>query len=88
MLSQLVDGHGFEDDVSKDALPSRADDPLADGWDHSVEGVKEAVLSGIDGVDHSGRNSFTRIWLSIESPENVKGNMVIKLDFSWTCAEI
>ncbi len=89
MLSQSVDGHGLEDDVSEDALPSRADDPLAGGGNHPIERVEETVLSGIDGVDHSGRNSFTRIWLSIEvRPRKSRGKMDINLGFPWTCVEI
>ncbi len=66
MDAELGDGHDFEEDVAKDPLPAVGDDPPSDRRDDAVEGVEEAVLSGIDGVDHVGRNSFFRLWLSIE----------------------
>jgi hypothetical protein len=64
--AEFGDGHDLEDDVAKDALPSVGDDPPSDRWDDAVEGIEEAVLSGIDRMDHGGRNSFSRLWLSIE----------------------
>ena len=58
MFGQFAHRHHFEEDVSKDTLPARADDPLTGGRDHALEGVEETVLSWVDDVDHSGRNSF------------------------------
>ena len=65
LLGQFADGHHFEEDVSKDSLPTRADDPLTGGGYDALEGVEEAILSRVDHVDHNGRNSCFRIWLSI-----------------------
>ena len=31
VLGQFANGHHFEEDVSKDSLPARANDPLAGG---------------------------------------------------------
>ena len=61
MLGELGDGHEFEEDVAKDALPAVGDDPPPDGGDDPVEGVEEAVLSGIDGRDHGERNSLSKL---------------------------
>jgi hypothetical protein len=61
MVSQFVDGHEFEEDMSKDALPAVGDDALARGGDNAVEGVGGAGLSGVDGVNHNGRNSWVRL---------------------------
>jgi len=47
--------------MAKDALPPLADDSAAGGRDHALEGVEEAVLSGVDEVDHGGRNSSAGI---------------------------
>ena len=65
MLGQFADGHDFEEDMAKDSLPALADDPLAGGGNDALEGVEEAVLSGVNGVDHDGRNSCFRVWLSL-----------------------
>ena len=65
-MREFADGHHFEQDMAKDALPAVGDDLLAGRRDDPVEGVEETVLSGIDGMDHNGRNSFTTGWLSIE----------------------
>ena len=89
MGAEFGDGHDLEEDVSKDALPSVGDDPPSDRWDDAIEGIEEAVLSGIDGMDHGGRNSFSRLWLSIErGPEMSRRKMDIKLEYSKSYAEI
>ena len=67
VLAEFADGHDFEEDMAKDALPAVADDLPPGRRDDPFKGVEEAVLSGVDGVDHGGRNSFSKIWLSIES---------------------
>jgi hypothetical protein len=59
MLGQLVDGHQFEQDVSKDALPAVGDDTSSRRGNDALEGVEEEFLSGIDVVDQNGRNFFT-----------------------------
>jgi hypothetical protein len=64
MLGELADRHDFEDDVSKDALPAAGDDLDACGRYDPLEGVKEAVLSGIDGMDHCVKLRLTRPWFS------------------------
>ena len=57
-------------------------------WDDAVEGIEEAVLSGIDGMDHGGRNSLSKLWLSIESASrDVKEKMGINLGFSMSCVK-
>ena len=61
VVAELGDGHDFEEDVAKDPLPTVGEDPPSDRRDNALEGVEEAVLSGIDGVDHGGRNSFSRL---------------------------
>ncbi len=88
MLGQFTHGHQFEEDVSKDSLPARADYPLTGARYDTVEWVKEAALSRVDDVDHGGRNSFCRGCLSVEVRlAEVKGEMDIKSDLTITCAE-
>ena len=88
MLGQFAHGHQFEEDVSKDSLPARADDPLTGGRYDALEGVEEAVLSRVDDVDHGGRNSFRTGCLSVEVRlTKVKREMDINSDFTLTCAE-
>jgi hypothetical protein len=65
VVCQFVDGHDFEQDMAKEPLPAVADDLSADRWEDALEGVEESVLSGVDGVDHAGRNSFPGYGLSI-----------------------
>jgi hypothetical protein len=52
--------------MAKDALPTFGDDLATGGRDDALEGVEEAVLSGIDEMDHGGRNSSTGLCLSIK----------------------
>jgi hypothetical protein len=59
-LREFSDGHGLEDGMSKDPLPSVSDDLPSGRWDDPLEGVKETVLSRVDGVDHDRRNSFSK----------------------------
>ena len=66
MSSEFDDGHDLKEDVAKEALPSVGDDPPPQRWDDAVEGVEETILSGIDGMDHGGRNSLSKRCLSIE----------------------
>ncbi len=66
MTGELTDGEDVEDDVAKDALPPLGDDPVAGGRDDAVEGVEEACLSGVNDMDHGGRNSSDKLELSIE----------------------
>ena len=65
-FARFADGHDLEDGMSKDPLPAVFDDLPPCGWDDPLEGVEEAVLSGVDDVDHGGRNSFYKGQLSIE----------------------
>ena len=51
--------------MPKDSLPTLGDDPLTGRGYDALEGVEEAILSGVDHVDHNGRNSSFRIWLSL-----------------------
>ena len=51
--------------MPKDSLPTLGDDPLTGRGYDALEGVEEAILSGVDHVDHNGRNSCYRIWLSL-----------------------
>jgi hypothetical protein len=55
VFSEITDGHEFQEDMSKDALPSVANDPASGGGNHTVEGVKEAILSRVDGMDHGAQ---------------------------------
>ena len=88
VLREFADRHDFEDGMSKEALPTVADDFATCGWNNALKGVKEAVLSRVDGMDHGGRNSFINIQLSIESmPEKARGKMAITLDYSRSYAE-
>ena len=59
MLGQFADGHQFEEDVSKDPLPARADDPLTGGGYDALEGVEEAILSGVDEWIIAGATPFS-----------------------------
>ena len=65
MLSEFGDGHDLKEDMSEDALPAVGDDPPPERRNHTVEGIEEAVLSRIDGMDHGGRNSLSNLWLSL-----------------------
>ena len=61
VLTEFVDGHDFEEDVAKDALPTAlGEDPSPHRRDHAVEGIEEAVLWGVDGMDHGGRELLIR----------------------------
>ena len=79
VLGKVIDGHDLKDDMAKDSLPAVADDLASRRWNDPFEGVEEAVLSGVDGMDHGGRNSFSKIRLSIEErPRESRGKMAIK----------
>jgi hypothetical protein len=66
VLCEFIDRHEWEEDMPEDGLPAVSED-LPTGWGYDpLEGVEEAILSGIDGMDHRGRNSFSRDRLSIE----------------------
>ena len=66
MWGQCADGHHFKQDMPKDPLPTVSDDPPAGRWNNPLERVEKAVLSGVDGMNHGGRNSLYRNYLSIE----------------------
>ena len=66
MLSEFADRHDLEDGMSKEALPTIADDFATCRWNNALKGVKEAVLSRVDGMNHGGRNSLSGNYLSIE----------------------
>jgi len=79
VLGEVIDGHDLKDDMTKDPLPAVADDLVSCRWNDPFEGVEEAVLSGVDGIDHGGRNSFSKIRLSIEErSRESRGKMAIK----------
>ena len=74
--------------MPEDPLSTLGDDPLTGRGYDALEGVEEAILSGVDRVDHNGRNSYFRIWLSLQlHPTKVNRKMDIKLAFSLACAE-
>ena len=74
--------------MSKDPLPAVADDLASCRWNDPFKGVEEPVLSGVDGMDHGGRNSFSKIQLSIEErSRTVKEKMALKRDLPKSCAE-
>jgi hypothetical protein len=78
MLSQFGDGEQFEDDMSEHPLPAAVQDLPGEWREQPLEGVKEAVLSGIDDIPHGGRNSFDGLDFSIEMcPRHVKRKMLI-----------
>jgi hypothetical protein len=88
ILGQFANGHHFQEGMSKDSLPTLGDDPLTGRGYDALEGVEEAILSGIDHVNHNGRNSCFRIWLSLQlHPTKVKRKMDINSYFPLTCAE-
>ena len=60
VFREVTDGHQFEQYVSEDGLPAVRNDLLPCRWDDPLERVEESVLSGVDGVDHGGRNSLFR----------------------------
>ncbi len=66
VFGKIANGHDLENGMSKDALPAVGDDLDACGRYDPLEGVEEAVLSGIERMDHSGRNSLSKIDLSIK----------------------
>src|SRR5208337_4568505 len=71
-----------------DALPSFLDDLPAGRWYDPLEGVEEAVLSGVDCEDHGGRNSFSERHLSIEWwPAKSRVKLAIRSYYSSSCAE-
>ncbi len=58
VLGELSDGHDIEDGMSKDPLPAVSDDGPSGRRNNPLERVEESVLSGVDGMDHGGRNSM------------------------------
>jgi len=62
---EFADGHDFEQDMANESLPAVADDLSPRRRDDAIEGVEEAVLPGVDGVDHGDRNSFPGYELSM-----------------------
>src|SRR3954453_6320902 len=89
VFGQFTDGQNLEDGMSKDALPAVFDDLPPGRWYDPFEGVEEAVLSGIDRMDHGGRNSFSRLWLSIEwGPKMSRQKKDIRSGYSINYAEI
>ena len=55
---------------------------------NALKGVKEAVLSRVDGMNHGGRNSLINIQLSIESKlKKARGKMIIRPYYSRSYAE-
>src|SRR3954453_14060682 len=66
VLGELVDGQDLEDGMSEDPLPTVSDDRPTGRRNDPLERVEEAVLSGVDGMDHGGRNSLSGNYLSIE----------------------
>ena len=67
MLGEIADGHQLEQDMSKDSLPAFDDQLLSRGRDDALEGVEQAFLSRVDGVNHIGRNSFRSDPISIHA---------------------
>ena len=65
MVGEPVDRHQFEDDMPNDSLPPFGDDSNPSGWDDALEGVEEAILSRVDGVDHVSHNYLGRSELSL-----------------------
>ncbi len=68
MLAQFTDGHQFEQDMSEDALPAFRNQLPPNGREDALEGVKEPLLSGVDGVNQIRRNSFRSDRISINGP--------------------
>ena len=65
--------------MSEDSLPAFVQDLPGEWREQPLEGVEEAVLSGIDDFPHKcGRNSFDGLDFSIEMcPRYVKQKMLI-----------
>ena len=74
--------------MPKDSLPTIGDDPLAGRGYDALKGIEETILSGVDEVDHNGRNSWFRLYLSLQlRPAKVKRKMDINSAFISACAE-
>ena len=58
VLGQFADGHDFEEACRKTPCQPLPMILPAGGRNDPLEGVEEAVLSGVDGMDHGGRNSL------------------------------
>ena len=62
VLGEVIDGHDLKDDMAKDSLPAVADDLASRRWNDPFEGVEEAVLSGVDGMDHGVSDRPSRLF--------------------------
>ena len=58
VFAEFADGHQFEQDVPEDALPSFLNEFATSQRDDPFKRVEEAVLSGVDDINHGGCNSF------------------------------
>jgi hypothetical protein len=88
VFREVTDGPQSEQDVSGDGLPAVTDNLVACRWDDPLERVEESLLSGADGVDHGGRNSFSKRYLSRECrPMKSRGESAIRSYYSRGCAE-
>ena len=89
VFSEVADGHDFEEDVSKESLPAVGDDPSSDGRDDALEGVEEAVLSGIDGVDHGRTQLLVRRQVKYRvASKRVKRKLAVRSGIPRSCVDI
>ena len=58
VLSELVCGHEFEEDVSEHALPAGADLFESEWRNDPFEEVEQTPLLGINGMTHANHNSI------------------------------
>ena len=65
VFREIADRKNFQECVPKNALPPVGDELEPSGRDDPLKGVKEAILFGVDHVNHVRRNSIGGIMLSI-----------------------
>ena len=66
VFGEFANGQDFEDGMSEDPLPTVFDNRPAGRWNNPLKRVEEAILSGVDEMDHIERNSLSKNPLSIE----------------------
>ncbi len=73
-LGQVADRNQFQRHVPEDPRADLENQLSPGGRDYALEGVEEAFLSGIEGLDQDGRNSAYDTRFSIMShPMKSKG---------------
>ena len=76
VFREIADRKDFQERVPENALPPVGDELMSSGREDPLKGVEEAILFGVDHVNHVRRNSIDDMMLSIQSaPQRVNTNI-------------